>query len=79
MILSEFKAYFREVKSASLLEITQRFAIPTDVAHEILAIWQRKGKIVRAENSSCGSRCVKCSPLLIERYQWQEGESESCQ
>lgn len=69
-MLLELKDYLKQQVAVNLLDITQRFAITVEVARDLLLVWQNKGSVVKVDNELCGSRCVKCSPAMMERYRW---------
>ena len=68
-MLLELKDYLKTQAVVSLLEITQRFAITTDHARDLLMIWENKGRVEKV-NSGCNSPCGKCSTVMNERYSW---------
>lgn len=69
-MLLDLKQYLVKQDVINLFELTQRFAITTEVARELLSVWQQKGKVERVVASACASKCSKCSPGGMERYRW---------
>ncbi|MBO4643687.1 MAG: FeoC-like transcriptional regulator [Alphaproteobacteria bacterium] len=72
MILLEIKEYLKEQKRASLKDVATKFDLTEDVAKEMLAHWERKGKIAQAEKAPCGKKCSCCSSPCGAMYFWKE-------
>ena len=72
MILLEIKEYLQKHKQASLQDIISKFDLTEAAAKEMLAHWERKGKITRAEKTCCGKKCSCCSSLCGAMYFWKE-------
>ena len=73
MILLEIKKYLQEQKRASLRDIAVKFDLTEDAVKEMLAHWECKGKIIRAEKKQgCGKKCSCCSSPCEKVYFWKE-------
>ena len=71
MILSQLKQYLVRAKVANVLALAKRFQTEPEIVQDMLAIWERKGKVrIAPMNSACGSRCQKCPPEATMMYQW---------
>jgi len=70
MILLEIKEYLQTHKRASLGDIAAKFDLTEDAAKEMLAHWERKGKIVCAKG--CEKKCSCCSSPCGAVYHWKE-------
>lgn len=74
MILLEIKEYLQTHKQASLQDIAVKFDLTEDAAKEMLAHWERKGKVFRSEKKKgCGKECSCCSSPCGAVYFWKEG------
>ena len=70
-MLMELKHVLQSQQTVNLLEITQRFGISIDLAHELLAVWQRKGCVAEVVDT-CASGCQGCATSSIKQYRWLE-------
>lgn len=71
MGLLEIKKYLMQVKIASLSSLCIYFNRDADVLRGMLSHWIRKGCIRQCQKTSaCGVKCVQCSPLVTEMYEW---------
>ena len=68
-MLVALKKYIENKVSVNLLELSQRFAISTAVARDMLALLQHKG-FIEIENKACTTKCVQCAPEMLERFRW---------
>jgi hypothetical protein len=77
MTPSELRAYLRErhEAEASLTDLALHFETNAEVVRDVLAYWQRKGKIRRLPSAPCPACPQKCAGT--ERYRWQETPEES--
>jgi hypothetical protein len=77
MTPSELRGYLRERREASLLDLACHFETDAEVVKDVLAYWQRKGKIVHvAAGAACGKACARqCAGT--EFYRWQETEQHA--
>jgi predicted ArsR family transcriptional regulator len=71
MILLEIKEYLRKRKQASLRDIAAKFDLTETAAEEMLAHWERKGKIAQAEKSCDCRSCSQCSLPCGAVYVWK--------
>jgi len=73
MILADLKTLLQAQKMMNLLELARRLQAEPDAVRSMLAVWIRKGRVLRcAQLPGCGSKCIKCNPLVTETYQWVE-------
>ena len=71
MILSQLKQYLVRAKVSNVLALAKRLQTEPEIVQDMLAMWERKGKVRKAESfAACGSRCQKCPPEATELYQW---------
>ena len=73
MILLEIKEYLQKRGQASLRDIAAKFDLTEDAAGEMLAHWERKGKIARVEKSCGCHSCSQCSEPCKAVYFWKQG------
>jgi hypothetical protein len=74
MILAELRSLLQTKKAMNLWQLTKCLQVEPDVMRDMLQHWIRKGKVQKCPSMpGCGSKCVKCSPMLSEIYQWVEG------
>lgn len=75
MILLEIKEYLKRQKQASLQDVCVKFNLSEEAAKEMLAHWERKGKIERVEKSSFCRSCSKsvenCGFSCGILYRWK--------
>lgn len=70
MLLS-VRDYLKSQTSANLLEIARYLQQPVDLVRELLAHWERKGRVCQlARPAACGGRCQACPPEQAVIYQW---------
>lgn len=73
MILLEIREYVRKHKQAALRDVAAKFDLTEGEAAQMLAHWERKGKIVRTgRNGGCGQNCSCCSAPCEATYRWTE-------
>ncbi len=72
MILLEIKKYLQEQKQVSLQDIAAKFDLTENAAKEMLAHWERKGKLEQVETSCCEKKCSCCSSPCGTVFQWKE-------
>ncbi len=76
MILSEIKEYLQSQKQASLKDMATKFDVSESALQEMLAHWERKGRIFRLENAHCSNPCNQgcssCPLQCLMIYQWKE-------
>ncbi|MBR1777719.1 MAG: hypothetical protein IJ752_03935 [Alphaproteobacteria bacterium] len=74
MILLEIRDYVKEQGQVSLQDAAVKFDLPEETAAQMLAHWEKKGKIVQAEKT-CGA-CCSCSQKTNRScrtvYLWKE-------
>lgn len=71
MNLLEIKNYLMRVKIASLSSLCTYFNCDSELLRNMLGHWVRKGCVRQCKKTAnCGSKCVQCSPLLTEIYEW---------
>jgi len=76
MTLLELRDYLKTQRRVSLLDLTRHFDSAPDALRGMLAKWISKGKVrVARVQSSCGTSCCQCDPLLTEIYEWIELDS----
>jgi len=65
------KNHMMQVKRATLAHLCQIFGVEPDTVRCLLSHWIKKGKIRRCmKDPACGKTCGKCSPLVVEMYEW---------
>ncbi|MDR3056016.1 MAG: FeoC-like transcriptional regulator [Zoogloeaceae bacterium] len=70
MTPSALRSYLRERGQASLPDLTAHFGVGVGLIEDLLAYWQRKGKILQ-NTAVCGKACVQnCGQVVF--YRWQE-------
>ncbi len=73
MILKDVRNYVRDRGVVSVNDIAVHFNAAADTVRAMLAIWQRKGQVVRVTSGAdCGSRCVQCDVGRSELYAWNQ-------
>lgn len=79
MILSELKGYLQERRQATLSDMALHFRTQPDAIREMLAVWERKGRVRRLPApAGCGGTCTQCAPGAVEVYVWVEpGERDT--
>ena len=79
MILSELKGYLQERRQATLSDMALHFRAQPDAIREMLAVWERKGRVRRLPAPvGCGGSCTQCAPGAAEVYVWVEpGERDA--
>ena len=81
MILSEIKDYLQAQGQASLKDIADKFDLTESALQEMLAHWERKGKIGRLDSSHCvnpcGQKCSSCPLQCLMIYQWKQPDQKS--
>ena len=71
MSLIALKHYLVKTKFANLAGISHYFNSDPDVVRDMLSHWIRKGCVRQLpKNEMCGGRCIQCSPLMTEVYEW---------
>lgn len=71
MNLLEIKQYLMKVKIASLSHLCAYFNCDSELLRNMLCHWMRKGCIRKmTKTPACGDACNKCSPALVEIYEW---------
>ncbi len=71
MMLTQLKTILRAHRFMNLYELSQLLQAQPEVVREMLQHWIRKGCVRKCPTAeSCGSKCVKCSPLMLECYEW---------
>ncbi len=80
MILSDVRDYLQKQGQASLKDICVKFDTPESAMEEMLAHWERKGRIRRMDSASCGNPCgQKCADCPVQCrmiYQWIDTPSD---
>lgn len=75
MILLEIKEYLKRQKQASLQDVCVKFNLSEEAAKEMLAHWERKGKIERVEKKCSGCSCAKSGGECVRPcgalYRWK--------
>ncbi len=74
MILLDIKEYVQSHGQASLKDIAAGFDLTEETAKEMLAHWERKGKIERVGNTCPCSSCKECSAPCGAVYRWKENQ-----
>ncbi len=73
MSLITLRNYLREKKVVTLDQLTQQFKCDAGIMKNMLAHWQRKGRLCRIDQkSACGKTCQGCQPKIVEVYQYQD-------
>jgi putative ferrous iron transport protein C len=71
MNLLEIKNYLMRVRIASLSSLCTYFNCESELLRNMLGHWVRKGCVRKcAKTANCGTKCVQCSPLVTEIYEW---------
>lgn len=71
MGLLELKKYLMQVKISSLSSLCTYFNCDSESARGMLGHWIRKGCVrMCTKTPACGTKCVQCSPLKTEIYEW---------
>lgn len=71
MILSDLKGYLEARGQASLADMALHLRAEPDAVREMLAVWERKGRVRRAPTPvGCGGACTQCDPAAVEVYLW---------
>jgi putative ferrous iron transport protein C len=70
MSLIDLKNYLSQRREASLSEIANYLSADPETTRGMLAVWQRKGKVVCHRAAKC-SGCNQCDGATLEVYQWQ--------
>lgn len=67
----ELKQLFQKQTSVNLFEIARYFGISQEVAKELVAVWQMKGRVIEMTSfSSCSQPCGGCADTSVKRYRW---------
>lgn len=71
MMLTQLKEILQTRRLVNLYELSQLLQAQPDAVRAMLQHWIRKGCVKKClASEGCGSKCVKCSPLMTECYQW---------
>ncbi len=71
MNLLDIKQYLVRVKMTSLATLCSYFNCDSELARHMLGHWIRKGKVRQCKKTlNCGVKCMQCSPLVTEIYEW---------
>lgn len=71
MILSRLSDYLRRNRRASVADMAIGLEVAPDALRGMLAVLERKGRVRRvALCGTCQARCCRCSPDLLESYEW---------
>jgi putative ferrous iron transport protein C len=71
VILSDLSAYLQARGQATLTELALHLRAHPEAVREMLAVWERKGRVRRLPApSGCGGACTRCGPGAAEVYQW---------
>lgn len=71
MTPSDLRSYLRVKGQASLMDLTAHFGVAASLVEDLLAYWQRKGKILESR-SVCGACAQNCGQVAF--YRWQEAQ-----
>ncbi|MBU1425060.1 MAG: FeoC-like transcriptional regulator [Gammaproteobacteria bacterium] len=71
MIIARVSDYLKERGRASLQDMALGLDTSPDALRDMLAILERKGRVLRLPSGTGCSGCSKCQPADIELYEWQ--------
>lgn len=78
MLLSDIKQHLKNQPRQTLLALSQRFQIETDIMRDMLAVLIRKGQIKQCTKTPrCGTKCHQCTTLVTEMYECVDTNSVS--
>ncbi|MBT4891104.1 MAG: sugar metabolism transcriptional regulator [Rhodospirillales bacterium] len=70
MILSDMRAYIREHRRVSIVDISRHFDSEPDAVRGMLSRWIAKGQVRQLKiEKDCGG-CSKCGSEEMEIYEW---------
>lgn len=70
-MIIDLKHYLATAKTASLLELAQRFNRDALVMRDMLSHLICKGLVRKTTKTpACGSSCSKCNLFSVEFYEW---------
>ncbi len=73
MILSDLRNYLKNQHRVVMIDLVNHFDMDAEAVRGMLGKWISKGKVRKlSSDSSCGSSCCKCDPLMTEIYEWVE-------
>lgn len=73
MILSDLRDYLIIRHRVVLNDLVIHFNMDANALRGMLSKWISKGKVRKlSAESSCGTTCCKCDPLMTEIYEWQD-------
>jgi len=65
------KEYLQKQKLVSMADLRHKFSVSPDLLRDMLARWQQKGQVRCVQKTpACGTKCMRCDPLMTELYQW---------
>lgn len=69
--LIELKAFMQAQQLASLADLVKAFGAEPNLLRDMLARWVDKGKVRCVQKTAnCGTKCMRCDPLITELYEW---------
>jgi len=70
MILSNIRAYMREHRRVSIVDLSDRFDSQPEAVRGMLANWVSRGRVRQVElDQHCGG-CTRCDTSKFEVYEW---------
>ncbi len=73
MILSDLRDYLKTRHRVVLNDLVIHFNMDANALRGMLSKWISKGKVRKlSAESSCGTTCCKCDPLMTEIYEWRD-------
>jgi len=70
-MLTEIKNYLHNHQRSSLLELSRRFDVNSQVMRDMLKVLMRKGWVKQCmKTPRCGVKCSQCDVITVEIYEW---------